>query len=208
MTIAPTIVKPTQTPMREVRVMHASECRAKRGEKGVAVDGYAAKFNVVSDDLGGFREVIRPGAFSRAIAEKQDVVFLWMHDRTTVMARTSSGTLTISEDGIGLRFEARLADTGAGRDLATLIERGDVSSMSFAFRARKDEWDFKAPVALRTLIDVDMYDVSAVDVGAYPQTELALRSMEAARAAIDGPATMDRMRRRLRLAEAEGALVS
>jgi HK97 family phage prohead protease len=208
MTIAPTTVKPNQTPMREVRVMHASECRAKRGEKGVAVDGYAAKFNIISDDLGGFREVIRPGAFARAIAEKQDVVFLWMHDRVTLMARTSSGTMTISEDGVGLRFEARLADTQSGRDLATLIERGDVSSMSFAFRARKEDWDFKPPIALRTLIDVDLYDVSAVDVGAYPQTELGLRSMEAARAAVDGPATMDRLRRRLRLAEADGALVS
>ena len=207
MTIAPTIIKPNQTPMREVRVVHASECRARRGEKGVAVDGYAAKFNVVSDDLGGFREVIRPGAFSRAISEKQDVVFLWMHDRATVMARTSSGTLTLSEDGVGLRFEAVLADTSSGRDLATLIERGDVSSMSFGFRARKDEWDFKPALALRTLIDVDMYDVSAVDVGAYPQTELALRSMEAARAAADWPARIDLMRRRLRLAEADGATV-
>lgn len=207
MPLAPTIIRPTETPVREVRVMHASECRAKKSEKGTSVEGYAAKYNVVSSDLGGFREIIRPGAFTRAIADKQDVVFLWMHNRGTVMARTSSGTLTLSEDGVGLRFEARLADTQNGRDLATLIDRGDVSSMSFSFRAVRDEWDFKAPTPVRTLVDVDLYDVSAVDVGAYPNTELGLRSLEAARSAIESPERLAALRRRVRVAEAEGAIV-
>lgn len=202
MTLSPTIVRPVTGVVREVRVLQSGECRAVRGDGGTVVTGYAAKYDVVSGDLGGFREVIRPGAFARAISDRQDVVFLWMHHRDTVMARTASGTMTLKDDGVGLAFEARLADTSVARDLVTLIERGDVSSMSFSFRAVRDEWVFDHTPPLRTLIDVDLHDISAVDVGAYPDTSLALRSLECARAN-DQRASIEMARRRIRLAEAE-----
>lgn len=206
MTMTETIVKPGAGVIRETRILPGSECRAKKTDSGWVVEGYAAKFGVVSNDLGGFVERILPGAFRRAIDEKQDVAFLWMHDRRTIMARSTSGTLSLSEDAAGLRFEAKLADTQGGRDLGILIQRGDVDEMSFSFRAVRDEWDFGPAMAIRTLRDVDLFDVSAVDEGAYPDTELALRSLSAAREAAKPPVDMAIRARRLRLAEAEAVV--
>lgn len=169
---------PTTAPARESRALTLSgtELRASKKADGFEVEGYAAKFNVMSHDFGGWREKIAPGAFSRAISEKQDVPFLWMHDRRTIMARVKSGTLTLEADAIGLRVKASIADTQDGRDLYARLSRGDVDQMSFAFRAVRQDWDFAAPVAVRVLQDVDLLDVSAVDEGQYPETELGMRA--------------------------------
>ncbi len=202
---------PEKTNNRESRILRAAEARAtKRSDGSFEVVGYAAKFNVVSHDLGGFVERIAPGAFARAISDKQDVTFLWMHRRETLMARTASGTLTLSEDANGLAFVANICDCSDGRDLFQRMSRNDVNAMSFTFRAVRDSWDFAGPVPVRTLIDNDLFDVSAVDVGAYPETELGLRSLADARAATiaQAAAAVSTRRARLRLADAIAADLS
>lgn len=202
------IATPPKLPTRESRVLRltATELRAsKEADGSFKVEGYAAKFGVLSHDFGGWREKIAPGAFSRAIREKQDVTFLWMHDRRTLMARVKSGTLSLEADATGLRVKASIADTQDGKDLFARMSRGDVDQMSFTFRTVRDDWEFNGPIAVRTLQDVDLYDVSAVDEGQYPETELGMRAFAEARAKNDAlrstPTSV--LRERLRFAEAE-----
>lgn len=126
---------------------------------------------------GGFIEQIAPGAFDRALSEDQDVRFLVDHDPSRVLARTASGTLSLSSDRRGLVVDADIADTSVGRDLRVLLERGDISQMSFGFIVTRDEWAMqKDGPELRTIHDVDLFDVSAVTFPAYPQTDAAIRA--------------------------------
>ena len=161
---------------REVRSMAVRELRADDDNQIV---GYAAVFDA-NADLGYFEERIKPGAFKRAIKEKQDVRALWNHDPNFVLGRTKSGTLKLSEDKEGLRIKIDPPDTQTARDLVTSIRRGDVDSMSFAFRAVKESWtERKDELPLRELEDVDLFDISPVTYPAYQETSVGLRSAEA-----------------------------
>lgn len=162
----------------EYRSMIASGLQS-RGAGGRTIRGYAALFNSLSEDLGGFREKIAPGAFARAIKEKQDVRALFNHDGNLILGRTKAGTLRLKEDRQGLAVEIDLPDSVFGKDLYASIERGDVSQMSFAFRARKDQWDLVNGESIRTLIDVDIFDVSPVVYPAYSSTVIGVRSPRA-----------------------------
>lgn len=148
--------------------------------------GYAALFNSLSEDLGGFREVIRPGAFDRALAENQDVLARAEHDSSMLLGRRSNGTLTLSIDATGLRYEVDPPDTQAGRDTLVLVERGDVKQSSFAFRVPSKDGEVwgVAPEGdvLRELVDLDLVDVAPVADPAYRQTMVSVRSMEMAKA--------------------------
>lgn len=165
---------------REVRTVVTGEIRALTGEgqTGRTLTGYAAVFNALSEDLGGFVEQIAPGAFKKTLQEA-DVRALWNHSPDVVLGRTKSGTLRLVEDQVGLRFELDLPNTQAANDLIELVNRGDVNQMSFAFRTVKDAW---APAAanempVRTLQEVALLDVSPVTYPAYPQTSAAVRAM-------------------------------
>lgn len=157
----------------------ALELRAVTGEKPKLV-GYAAVFDRASRDLGGFVEYVRPGAFKRSLAAGADVVALVAHDSRMILGRSGAGTLALSEDGKGLRFEIDLPPTTAARDLLVSVERGDVAGASFAFTVPKggDRWTFnKSGPATRELVDVDLRDVTVTGIPAYPDTTVALRSM-------------------------------
>lgn len=149
------------------------------GDKRTLV-GYAAIFN--SDTTIGdyFIERIAPTAFDKAI--KGDVRALIDHDTGRVIGRTKSGTLRLSTDNHGLRVEIDVPDTADGRDLWTLVERKDISGMSFGFRVTHDEWDETGDLPQRTIHEVELYEVSAVAFPAYDDTSLGVRSLEAARA--------------------------
>lgn len=142
------------------------------------ITGHAAVFDQLSDDLGGWRERIAPGAFARAI-QRDDVRALWNHSPMYVLGRTAARTLRLSEDDHGLAVEV---DPPAGvswvADLMHSIERGDVTQMSFGFRTILDEWDLNGPLPVRTLREVELFDVSPVTFPAYPQTDVAVRMSE------------------------------
>lgn len=152
---------------------------AFRAEPGSRFSGHAATFTryaYMDPARFGWYEEMAKGAFDRAIAEDQDVRFLVNHDPNTVLARTSSGTMTLGTDKRGLVVNADLADTSTGRDLRILLERGDVSQMSIAFDVKADEWkEQKDGTVLRTISDLDLYDVSAVTYPANPDTDAAVR---------------------------------
>ncbi|WP_407122762.1 HK97 family phage prohead protease [Bradyrhizobium sp. STM 3561] len=151
--------------------------------------GYAAVFN--SDTTIGdyFIERIAPGAFSTAIGG--DVLALVAHDYARVIGRTKSKTLRLSEDDRGLKVEIDVPNTTDGNDLWELVERGDVTGMSFGFRATKQEWDDTGEIPKRTVLEAELYEVTATAVPAYPDTTLAARSLEAARKELEKRAAND-----------------
>jgi HK97 family phage prohead protease len=151
----------------------------RAAKNGRTIGGYAAVFNSEADIGGYFREKIAPGAFSDAV--KADVRALIDHDSGRVIGRTTAGTLRMVEDDTGLSVEIDLPDTSDGRDLATLIERGDISGMSFGFMVTKQSWDETGDTPLRTIEAVDLFEVSVVAFPAYDDTSIAMRSLEAAR---------------------------
>jgi HK97 family phage prohead protease len=141
------------------------------------VTGYAAVFDSPSEDMGGFIETIKPGAFARTL-KTADVRALISHQSYPVIGRTKAGTLRLSEDDRGLGFELDLPDTGAANDLHAAIERGDIDSMSFGFAVQRSEWDDSGPTPTRRLVEVELYEISFVAWPAYPATSIALRSLE------------------------------
>lgn len=183
---------------------------AAEGKRPV-IRGHAAVFDKKSDDLGGFREVVKPGAFAKTLADGADVRALWNHDPNFVLGRTKSGTLRLAEDKRGLAVEVDPPDTQWANDLIETIRRGDVDQMSFAFRAVKQTWDDSNPKdILRELDEVQLFDVSPVTYPAYPQTSVSVREHMAALAAepLDhqhsapkplDPQHLESMRRRLEL---------
>lgn len=101
---------------------------------GMTFHGYAAVFNSDSNPLPYWgTERIAPGAFSKSLAESRNVRMFLNHNPDHVLASTRNNTLRLAEDEVGLRVEADLPDTSAGRDLSYLLKRGDVDSMSFGF---------------------------------------------------------------------------
>ncbi|MFH1603741.1 MAG: HK97 family phage prohead protease [Pseudomonadota bacterium] len=146
--------------------------------------GYAAVFNRDSLDLGGFIEQVKPGAFAEAI-KTSDVRALVNHDAGQLIGRTKSKTLRLSEDKKGLRFEIDLPETRLAADLAASIGRGDMDGCSFTFRTKSDKWiypDDESKPVRRELIECDpLFDVGPVTYPAYPDTAVALRSLEAAK---------------------------
>jgi len=162
----------------ERRALAGIELRATEGQPNV-LRGYAAMFEKRSLDLGGFVEVIRKGAFSRSLKSSMDVLALAHHDTSRPLARRSAGTLTIQEDDTGLLVEITLADTTHARDVLADVRARNIEGMSFMFITKKDSWTRSAPgePAIRELIDVDLFEVSAVTVPAFPDTSIAARSM-------------------------------
>lgn len=161
---------------REVRAFAEVSLERRADGEGRRIVGHAAVFDTPAIIGGMFREQIARGAFRDAIA--QDDVPLLINHEGLPLARNTSGTLQLSEDRIGLRIETELdaSDPDVLRLLPKLA-RGDVSGMSFAFRAEDQRWQDGDP-PLRTLLEVELFDVSIVTTPAYPTTDVALRSLE------------------------------
>ena len=140
--------------------------------------GYAAVFNSPSEPL-PFVERIAPGAFTRTLRDRKKDIRLYVnHDSNLVLASRRSGTLRLSEDERGLRVEADLPDTSAGRDVRELMRTGVVDKMSFGFQVerRGDRWNEDGTE--RTLTSVRLFEVSIVTgFPAYEQTMAAVRSL-------------------------------
>ena len=146
------------------------------------LEGYAVVFGSMSEDLGGFREIVEPGAFGEALNESPDVRALFNHDPSLVLGRTVNGTLRLAEDATGLRVAVTLPDTSYAADVHRLVERGDVNQMSFAFRTRKggETWATEEGQRVRRLRSLALYDVSVVTFPAYQATTVAARALEMA----------------------------
>jgi len=150
----------------------ASDLRAQ----GRRLVGYAATFGTETR-IADFTEVVRAGAFQQSIASGKDILALADHDRGKVLARTKSGTLRLSEDERGLRFELDLPETTVGNDLLKLAERGDLGGMSFAFSVAEggEVWTGDR----RELRNVVLHEISVISSWpAYDGTSVSARSRQ------------------------------
>lgn len=166
--------------MLERRFLNSS-VRAQGDEAAMVISGRAASFDVLSHDLGGFRERIARGCFSRALQrEDQDVMACREHDSHLVLARTKNKTLTLSEDADGLRFRAVLPQTQEAKDTYRLVRDGYLQDCSFAFTCDDEDWDWEPDpddrskkIQVRTLRSVTLHDVAVVGRPAYPSTAVS-----------------------------------
>lgn len=169
-------------PAEERRLLRHAEIRvAADAGKAKVISGHAFVYDQVSEELGYFQEVIRPGAATDTL-KTADVRCLFNHNADLVLGRTKPKTLRLFDEAKGLRFECDLPETKAAADLAVSIDRGDVDQCSFGFRTLEDRWTYydgdKPP--LRELLKIELYDVSPVTFPAYPQTDVALRTYRSA----------------------------
>ena len=146
------------------------------------VEGYASVFNSRSRDLGGFQEIILPGAFDGLI-EKSDVRCLLDHNpQRGILARSKNGqgSLHLSIDERGLKYEFDAPHTALGDEVVEGLKRGDYSESSFAFRVQDEQWTKEEDgTYLRTISKISgLYDVSIVQQAAYGDTSVALRSLD------------------------------
>ncbi len=174
------------TPERRVLAFQDAELRVKRDEStNKIITGYAAKFGKLSQLIGDgkrrFVEKIDRLAFERCL-ERCDVRGLKNHDPGQLLGRTGSGTMRLSTDDTGLKYEIDAPDTQVGRDTVAEIERGDLDGSSFSFTVEDedgDDWDDTQNPPVRTLKNVrDLFDLGPVTFPAYLDTEASARSYD------------------------------
>lgn len=149
------------------------------------VEGYALRFNKLSNDLGGFVEEISPEALKET--DLSDVRCLIDHDSSKVLGRTTSETLELNVDDEGLHFRCELPDTTYANNLYTSIKRKDINQCSFGFILDEEDGDSfekrdSDGLFKRTIRKIrSLFDVSIVTYPAYNDTDVApaLRSIEA-----------------------------
>jgi HK97 family phage prohead protease len=166
------------------------EIREDAATEGMRFAGYAAVFDSPSEPL-PFIEQIRPGAFATSLSSRNEIKMFVNHDTTRVLASKRAGTLRLSEDSHGLRVEADLPPTTDGKDLAILMRRGDVDSMSFGFSVPKGGDAWSPDGATRELREVRLHEVSIVTAfPAYAATSAGVRSLENLAAATGADASL------------------
>lgn len=189
----------TTTPTRdEVRVIEAGPPVETRDDGNAPrLTGYAALFGQETVIGEWFRERIEPGAFSAALERQDDVRALINHDPTLILGRTRSGTLTLTQDERGLRYEVLPPDTTYARDLLASVQRGDVTQSSFAFRVTRERQEpptQRGQLPLRIVQEVELFDVSPVTYPAYANTTVSARAVQAAALVLADPLTTARLR--------------
>ncbi len=168
---------------------------ASDGNRTLQFMGRAVVYDQRSDDLGGWYEVVRPGAATRTLSLNPDVRFLINHDPSLLLGRTTSGTLRLTEDADGVLVDADMADVSYARDVAVSLERGDMTQMSFGFWVLADGWAGNVHEVRE--FDLDGGDVSVVTYPAYPQTTAEMRDLAQRHLAEEAGYPVERAKHRL-----------
>lgn len=168
-----------------------TDFQLRAADDGVPVfTGHAAVFDsrtAIGNPLTwGFYEEVAPGAFTKTLSEG-DARFLVDHDTAMLVARVTAGDLRLAQDRIGLAVEADLdTELSYVKDLARNLEKKRITGMSFGFQVLKDEWltetvstsdGQEAEVEVRRILEVRLFEVSAVTFPAYEETDAALRAL-------------------------------
>jgi HK97 family phage prohead protease len=167
----------------EQRNFKAKEIRLSTNDDGARVlTGYAVVFNSESVPLGGFTEICAPGMFTRTLRESPDVLMLRDHLSSQLLGRTSAGTLSLTQDSKGLAFTVTLPNTAIADDTAENVRLGNLDACSFGFNVPDtgDTWTLKPDGNyLRTLVDVNLAEVSITSFAAYKATSVTQRNCPA-----------------------------
>lgn len=170
-------IQPVQDEEEEVVVDNVEEVEEER-----IIEGYAIVFNELSEDLGGFREMIMTEAITQELINKSDIFYLYNHNNDSIpLARCNHGVgsleLTIDDKGLKYRFNC------LNTEFYQLVQRGDLDKSSFAFSLPKDGsgeiWEKSSEYNyIRKITKIEqLFDCSAVLVPAYSQTELYARNL-------------------------------
>ena len=150
------------------------------------IEGYGSVFNQRSVDLGGFQEVIAPGAFDGVIERSDVKCYLDHNPEKGILARSRNGkgSLSLERDDRGLKYSFDAPHTNLGDEVVEGLKRGDYSQSSFAFTVESESWTKEEDgTYLRTINKIGgLYDVSIVANPAYEGTSVALRSLDAFKA--------------------------
>jgi uncharacterized protein len=150
------------------------------GSKQIA--GTAISYNSRSVSLGGFTEIVSPDALKRTLRENPDILALREHSSTMLLARTTAGTLQLTNTAKGLDFVITLPKTAIGDDTAENVRLRNLTGVSFGFVVAPggDTWseDTKGNVT-RTLLDINLFEISVCSFPAYPATSVNTRSCPA-----------------------------
>lgn len=170
------------------------ELRAEGDESAPKLRGVAIVYDRLSQDLGGFKERIAPGAVAKALG-RSDVRALFNHDANLILGRSKgkNPTLRLEDSPEGLRYEVDLPNTSAGRDVLESVKRGDVDGSSFAFTVGEggDEWSVEGKTQIRTITEFqEIFDVSPVVFPAYKSARVSARALEHVRSATEADAVI------------------
>lgn len=167
------------------------QLREVGSDSGRGIVGYAIVFGKRSQVLSSwgdrFEEVIHPEAISQDLLTRCDIKALMEHNHERLLARSNNGkgTLKLSIDGIGLRYEFEAPKTVDGDTALELVRRGDIAGSSFAFRAYSEgaverSWDDKRKIWVYDVRKIDaIYDVTLTSDPAYTETSVSARSLNA-----------------------------
>lgn len=160
----------------EIRSHGSLEIKAAEDSPGI-IEGYAAKYNKLSENLGGFVEILLPGSL-RLIPEQDQIKAFYYHDTHKPLGSLDKGTLKLTFDDVGLFYSIVLPDTQTGRDLAVSINRGDIRQSSFGLIVHKENWKEENGTLIREVVEAEVFEVSPVVYPAYPDTSVALRNLK------------------------------
>jgi HK97 family phage prohead protease len=164
----------------QLRTLKTGRPQLRKSEDGpTMLIGRAVVYDSWSDLIWGhFRERFVPGSLTDSLKSGHDIICSIDHDETKLLARTSSGTLKLTETEQGVDVALPMPDVSYARDLIELINRGDVTGMSFIFDGLEDTWARGSDgVPERTVVKAEIYEVSFVGQPAYPATIAGLRSI-------------------------------
>jgi HK97 family phage prohead protease len=153
----------------------------RASDTGKTLTGYSILWGVLSQPLSKrgdfFQERIQRGSTLKSLKDN-DIFMLYSHDVADLLGRTSSETLQLNEDAMGLRFSLNVPDTNLGRDVVELCRRGDLKGMSFGFFIPKDgeQWTYENGERIRTVTQMFLHEISVVANPAYPTTSVQART--------------------------------
>lgn len=170
---------------KEIRNLGNIELRAAEDGNSRHVEGYAMVFDSQSEFL-GFYETIERGAITEELVNSSDIFATFNHDMNKVFARSNQGegSLSLSVDEKGLKFEFDVPNTDLGDELLEYMRRGDINKCSFAFALdpsddEAETWESKDGVYFRTIHKIAaLFDVSIVWTPAYADTEVSKRAKD------------------------------
>lgn len=191
---------------KEIRNINLENINIESKEDECILKGYVNKYNTRSQDLGGFYEEIRQGAFEDSLS-KNNILALYGHDYNKPLGRINSN-LQLRSDDTGLYFELRInPNVSWAKDTYELVKDGVLQGMSFGFRCVEDDWtEENDGMFLRSINKLDLFEISVVSSPAYLDSSVSCRSFDEHKAEAKKIKEFEELRKFLELQEIENEL--